>query len=204
MGDLVVPGMLSPRPAHAGCAKLRAMHTEPQIHWQWAHFEDLTGHRLHGMLQLRQQVFVVEQRCIYLDADGLDPQCLHCWGTTPQGDLAAYARVVPAGNGFDGPAIGRVVVAPAWRASGLGSALMGKAIELARTQFPGQTVWISAQAHLQAFYARLGFTPTSEPYDDDGILHLDMRLAPPLPGAAIGEVPAPSEAAPPGRACGFN
>ena len=183
--------MLSLQQAHAGCVKLRAMHTEPQIHWQWAPFANLTVTQFYGMLELRQQVFVVEQRCIYLDADGLDPQCLHCWGSTPQGDLAAYARVVPAGNGFDGPAIGRVVVAPAWRASGLGGTLMGKAIELARGQFPGQVIWISAQAHLQAFYARLGFAPASEPYDDEGIQHLDMRLAPLLPGSVDHEAPVP-------------
>jgi ElaA protein len=163
----------------------------PVINWQWASFAELTAAQLYGMLHLRQQVFVVEQRCIYHDADGLDPRCLHSWGSTLRGDLAAYARVVPPGHGFDGPAIGRVVVAPAWRASGLGGTLMGKAIELARRQFPGQAVWISAQAHLQAFYARLGFTPTSEPYDDEGIPHLDMRLAP-LQQPATAETPAGS------------
>jgi len=170
----------------------------PVIHWQWSPFAGLTAAQLYGMLHLRQEVFVVEQRCIYLDADGLDTQCLHCWGSTLAGDLAAYARVVPPGHGFDGPAIGRVIVAPAWRASGLGGVLMGKAIELTRGQFPGQAVWISAQAHLQAFYTRLGFTPTSEPYDDEGIPHLDMRLTPLLlPGAANREAPAPSAGAGP-------
>lgn len=176
----------------------------PVINWQWAPFAQLTATQLYGMLHLRQQVFVVEQRCIYPDADGLDPRCLHCWGSTLRGDLAAYARVVPPGCGFDGPAIGRVLVAPVWRAAGLGGALMGKAIELARGQFPGEAVWISAQAHLQDFYARLGFTPTSEPYDDEGIPHLDMRLANLRPGAGDGQARAPSAAAPSGQVCGFS
>lgn len=154
------------------------------INWQWAPFVELTAAQIYGMLRLRQNVFVLEQRCFYQDADGLDPLCLHCWGLTLRGDLAAYARVVPPGHGFDGPSIGRVVVASEWRTSGLGGLLMSKAIAVTQEQFPGQAVWVSAQAHLETFYAKLGFIPSGDVYDDVGIPHLDMRLAPALFAAA--------------------
>lgn len=146
------------------------------LRWRWLRFDELSVHDLHELLRLRQDVFVVEQDCVYADIDGLDPQCLHGLARSADGALAAYARVVPPGLKFEEPAIGRVIVAPAWRGRSLGAALMHEAIAAARAAHPGTPIRISAQAHLQHFYQGLGFETVSGEYDEDGIAHVDMLL----------------------------
>lgn len=159
-----------PRPA-----TLRLMSfSSDSPNWRWLRFDQLSVHDLHALLRLRQDVFVVEQACLYPDIDGLDPQCLHGLGQSADGMLAAYARVVPPGLKFDEPAIGRVIVAPAWRGRSLGGVLMREAIAATRHAYPGAAIRISAQAHLQGFYRSLGFETVSDPYDEDGIAHVDM------------------------------
>lgn len=150
----------------------------PMLHWAWLPFEALTLAQLHALLALRQQVFVVEQRCAYLDADGLDPSCVHGLGTDEAGRLLATARIVPPGKKYAEPAIGRVAVAPEARGRGLGYALMDEAIAAARQRYPGRVIRLSAQAYLEAFYARLGFVRQGENYEEDGIPHLAMLLRP--------------------------
>lgn len=145
--------------------------------WRSTPFTGLATPELYALLQLRQDVFVLEQRCFYRDADGLDQQAWHVLGTAPSGELVAYARLLPPTPARDEPAIGRVVVAPAWRGRGAGRASMAEALELAAAQFPGRAVRISAQAHLERFYASLGFATISPIYDDAGIPHCDMRRA---------------------------
>lgn len=120
-------------------------------------------------------MFVVEQRCAYLDADGLDPRCRHGLGVA-RGELVACARLVPPGAAYDEPSIGRVVTAPEVRGRGLGRALMREAIAAARRAYPGRDVRIGAQRYLEAFYRSLGFVPSGAPYDEDGIPHLPMLL----------------------------
>lgn len=148
------------------------------LHWRWLRFDDLSVHELHALLQLRQEVFVIEQACLYADIDGLDPQCLHGLGRSADGALAAYARVVPPGLKFEEPAIGRVIVAPAWRGRSVGSMLMREAIAATQAAYPHAAIRISAQAHLQRFYASLGFETVSAEYDEDGIPHVDMLRQP--------------------------
>lgn len=124
-------------------------------------------------MQLRQQVFVVEQNCVYLDADGHDPVCLHglCFlGPT----LVAYARILPPRQTYATPSIGRVVVAPVVRGSGLGRVLMEEALSECAARYPTDAISIGAQHHLQTFYESLGFCANGDPYDDDGIMHVDM------------------------------
>jgi ElaA protein len=143
------------------------------VDWEWLPFSSLTPRQVHDVLALRQRVFVVEQRCAYQDADGVDPQCWHGLGVL-DGVLVATARLVPPGTIFVEPAIGRVVTAPEVRRTGVGRALMHEAIAQVRRLYPGQPVRIGAQRYLERFYASLGFEVAGEPYDEDGIPHIEM------------------------------
>ena len=124
------------------------------------------------MLRLRQEVFVVEQECAYLDADGLDPHCHHLLGHDLQG-LVATARLVPPGRVHPLVAIGRVVTAPRVRGSGLGRPLMREAMRHAAACWPGG-IHLGGQAYLRGFYESLGFAVSGPAYDEDGIPHLPM------------------------------
>ncbi len=143
--------------------------------WQCLPFAELDNQSLYAWLMLRDRVFVVEQACIYQEADGLDPHCLHLLGYR-DGELVAGLRIVPPGLKGPEAAIGRVVLAPQARGGGLGRSLMAQGIAHTRTRFPGCVIRIAAQCYLTAFYRSLGFEPCGEPYDEDGIAHIDMRL----------------------------
>jgi ElaA protein len=140
--------------------------------WHVRAFAELSAPELYAIVHLRERVFVVEQKCVYLDADGLDPQALHVWAER-DGTLVAYLRILPAGVKYDEIAIGRVVTAPEARGGGLGRELMQRGIAAAG----GAAIRLSAQAHLEEFYASLGFRRASEPYDEDGIPHVEMIRA---------------------------
>lgn len=144
------------------------------MEWHWLSFQQLTTVQLYAVMQLRQQVFVVEQNCIYQDVDGLDIFAWHGMGYLPDGKLVAYARILPPGTAFAHPSIGRVVIAPALRGQQGGIALMEQAMRRAADLFPNEAIQIGAQAHLQQFYARFGFVPISDPYEEDGITHIHM------------------------------
>ncbi|GMU60082.1 MAG: ElaA protein [Myxococcaceae bacterium] len=143
------------------------------VTWEWLPFDRLTPRQVHDVLQLRARVFIVEQRCAYLDADGADPQCWHGLGSEG-GGLVATARLVPPGLKFAEPAIGRVVTAPEVRRTGVGRALMLEALGQVRRLWPGQPVRLGAQRYLERFYRSLGFHPVGEEYDEDGIAHIEM------------------------------
>lgn len=140
----------------------------------WLPFSSMSGREVHDVLQLRARVFVVEQKCAYLDADGADPQCWHGLIRDEKGTLVATARIVPPGLKYAEPAIGRVVSAPEARRTGAGRALMISAIAQTKRLFPGQNIRIGAQRYLEKFYASLGFAPTDILYDEDGIPHIEM------------------------------
>lgn len=147
-----------------------------KIAWHCHGFDDFTPLALYQALQLRDQVFVVEQQSIYGDVDGVDTRCLHLSGRDDAGRLLAYARLIAPGEKYpDAAAIGRVVVAPEARGRGLGKTLMEQAVAQCQAHFPGAPVMLSAQVDASALYASFGFQPVSEPYDDGGILHVDMR-----------------------------
>lgn len=146
------------------------------IRWEFCPFVELTPGQLYEILALRESVFVVEQRCPYLDADGRDAHAWHLMGRDETGRLIAYLRIVRPGHRFPEPSIGRVVIVPSFRGQGFGKVLMLEGIRLAEELFPGQSIHISAQHYLQRFYEELGFSKVREgdPYDEDGIPHIEM------------------------------
>lgn len=145
--------------------------------WQWSRFEDFTLQQLYTILRLRQAVFVEEQDCAYQDADGMDQLSWHlaAWKQgNGEAELQAYLRVVDPGLKYAEPSIGRVLTAKAARGTGLGRKLMARALSLCEEQFGQCAIRISAQLYLADFYREFGFAQVSEPYDEDGIPHIEM------------------------------
>jgi len=137
------------------------------------HFNDLTATELYSILKLRNEVFILEQNCIYLDTDNKDLECYHLM-LLKNNELAAYARLVPPGLSFNEMSIGRVVSNPEFRGTGAGRALMNLAIEKCRQIFGEGAIKIGAQRYLLNFYSSFGFVAVGEAYDEDGIPHIDM------------------------------
>ena len=149
------------------------------LRWQWLRFPELGLDDLYDLLALRAQVFVVEQRCAYLDPDGLDRSASQLLGRDADGALQAALRVVDPGFKYAEPSIGRVVTAPAWRGRGAGRALMVEGLARCQAAWPGQGIRISAQSRLAPFYGTLGFEAVGEPYLEDDIPHREMFRRPP-------------------------
>ena len=146
------------------------------LDFQILKFEELSNSQLYELLKLRQEVFIVEQDCPYLDSDGLDYESLHLLAYNDK-DLVAYARILKAGLAYqDYSSIGRVVNAKAVRSSGIGKVLMKKAIEICPDKYPNTDIKISAQEYLDQFYTKLGFVKTGDHYLEDGIPHQAMIL----------------------------
>ena len=143
------------------------------IAWRCAPFGDLGPRDVHDLFQLRAAVFVVEQVCAFQDVDGVDPECWHLMGTRA-GELVAYCRLVPPGMKYAEPSIGRVVSTRAARGTGCGRELMREALSRADKLWPGKPIRIGAQRYLERFYGDYGFVKASEPYDEDGIMHIEM------------------------------
>ena len=150
--------------------------SEP-IDWTLAAFNELCATQLHDLLQLRSEVFVVEQQCIFQDIDGADPLALHVLGYLA-GQLVACARCFPAGVKFTEASIGRVATRRDARGSGLGHALIKQAMASVSTQWGAQAIRIGAQAHLSRFYGAHGFAEVGIAYVEDGIDHLEMVWRP--------------------------
>jgi ElaA protein len=141
---------------------------------RWQTFADLSSADLYRALMLRQTVFVVEQSCPYLDADGLDEVAIHGLGRDQAGNLVAVARILPPGSRFPVPSIGRIAVAKQARRLGYGRLIVAEAMAEAERRYPHAPVQIGAQAYLERFYQSFGFVRTSDPFDEDGILHIAM------------------------------
>ena len=151
-------------------------------------FERLGAAQLYACLRLRSEVFVVEQRCVYQDLDGLDAASLHLRRVAGDGRLLAYARLLPVGVDFpESCSIGRIATAPAARGKGHGRALVLRALRECRGRWPGARIRIRAQTYLLRFYTELGFAPEGEVFLEDGIPHQEMcfagRPSAPLPSA---------------------
>jgi ElaA protein len=146
------------------------------LQWRFASFDDLTPREVHDLYQARVAVFVVEQKCPFQDVDGVDPACWHLFGRS-QGALLAYCRLVPPGLKFAEPSIGRVLTTGAGRRTGAGRELMGEAVRRAQALWPDRDIRIGAQRYLDRFYGEFGFVQCSEPYEEDGILHIEMLRA---------------------------
>lgn len=141
--------------------------------WRFARFDDLTAREVHDILQARSAVFVVEQSCVFQDVDGVDVQSWHLFAREGA-EVAAYCRVIPPGVKYAEASIGRVITTALARGRGDGRALMIEALSRAATLWPGQPIRIGAQQRLERFYQSLGFKTVSEPYDEDGIPHVEM------------------------------
>ncbi|HZW63536.1 MAG TPA: GNAT family N-acetyltransferase [Flavobacteriaceae bacterium] len=136
-------------------------------------FSQLTVQELYDILQLRSEVFVVEQNCVYQDIDGKDQEALHVMGYHNE-KLIAYTRVFKPGIYFSEASIGRVVVKQQERKHQYGYQIMKKAIEVIAEYYKTNTVKISAQCYLKSFYNNLGFKETGKEYLEDGIPHIAM------------------------------
>lgn len=138
-------------------------------------FSELTTRQLYDILQLRSEVFVVEQDCVYQDIDGNDDKAYHVL-FYDESTLVAYSRILPPGAYFDDLSIGRVIVKETHRGQKLGHELMKKSIEFAISQFSKSLIKISAQQYLIKFYESHGFIISGEGYLEDGIPHISMTL----------------------------
>ncbi len=136
-------------------------------------FQELTTSELYELLQLRSEVFVVEQNCVYQDIDGKDAKALHVLGKK-EGKTIAYTRLFNSGEYFDTPSIGRVVVKKSERMYGYGHDLMKASIKAILDNYNETTITISAQTYLQKFYKSHGFEQVGEAYLEDGIPHIRM------------------------------
>ncbi|HAT31581.1 MAG TPA: GNAT family N-acetyltransferase [Janthinobacterium sp.] len=148
--------------------------------WQWQAFHQLSGADLYAALALRQDVFILEQKCLYADLDGYDQAAWHLLGwQTVDGKrrLAAYLRCLAPGAKHGEMSLGRVLTAPFARGTGIGRRLLDQGIARAVAQFPDLPIRISAQQHLERFYQGYGFVTFGSPYDEDGIAHVDMLRA---------------------------
>ena len=142
--------------------------------WLLKTFDSLTLQELYAILRLRTEVFVVEQNCVFQDMDNKDQQCYHLMGWQ-DGQLNAYTRLVPPGVSYKEPSIGRVVTSPVARGNGTGKLLMEKSIEEIIQLYGKTPIKIGAQLYLKKFYESLGFSQTSNKYDEDGIDHIEMN-----------------------------
>jgi ElaA protein len=144
------------------------------INWKIKRFNELSLTELYSMLQLRSEVFVVEQNCVFQDIDGKDEKAIHLLGEI-DGILVAYARLFRPNDYFELASIGRVVVKPSHREFKLGHLLMKEAIKAVNEQFGTENIAISAQLYLKNFYESHGFIQTSEMYLEDDIPHIEMK-----------------------------
>ena len=155
------------------------------IQWQVKGFNDLTNNELYDVLKLRIDVFVVEQTCYYPDLDNKDrhQDTLHLFSYLPPStdasaeddEISSYLRIVAKGQSYDDYiSIGRVVIAPKARGTGLGHELIKEALSVCQLYFPEQKIKISAQEHLEKYYNQHGFVRVSEMYLEDDIPHIAM------------------------------
>ena len=144
--------------------------------WHLKNWQELTATELYGILQLRVDVFVVEQTCPYPELDGKDLKCAHLWVSDDTGRVHACSRLVPPGISYSDPSIGRVASSLVMRREGLGREVMNRSIQQQRLLYPGRDIRISAQSYLQKFYESFGFQVEGEEYLEDDSPHKEMVL----------------------------
>jgi ElaA protein len=140
-------------------------------------FEELTPQELYSVLQLRSEIFVVEQNCVYQDMDDKDQKALHLLGMK-NGNLVAYTRIFKPGDYFEFASIGRVLVSQNQRQHKYGYDIMNASIETVKEYFNTTEIKIGAQCYLKKFYNNLGFKEVGEGYLEDGIPHIHMIRTP--------------------------
>jgi ElaA protein len=136
-------------------------------------FLELNTTELYEILQLRSEVFVVEQDCVYQDIDFKDQKALHVFGYK-NNKIVAYTRIFKSGDYFDNASIGRVLVVASERKYGFGHDLMKASITAINTHFKVTEITISAQKYLKKFYESHQFIQVGKEYLEDGIPHIRM------------------------------
>jgi ElaA protein len=149
------------------------MSNHSKLTWKVYEFPDLSRELLYQILRVRQEVFILEQNCFYLDADGKDTQAIHICGFLDN-KLAGYARILPPGYKFEEVAFGRVLITKDERGKGEGKVLTQKILDVVEDYFGGGAIRISAQSYLQRFYEGFGFKAVGEEYLDAGVQHIEM------------------------------
>lgn len=144
------------------------------ITFQIKRFNELSTTELYSLLQLRSEVFVVEQNCVYQDVDGKDAKAMHVLGYF-EDNLVAYTRIFDKGDYFAEASIGRVLTAPKYRNMKFGHDLMRVSIAAVKEHYHQIAITISAQQYLKKFYESHGFVQTSEMYLEDDIPHIQMK-----------------------------
>lgn len=143
------------------------------IKWSLKKFDDLSPLELYSILQLRNDVFVVEQNCVFQDADNKDQASYHLMGWKDK-KLIAYSRIIPSGIAYDLPSIGRVVTSPLARGNGTGKMLMEESLAAVEKIFGNVAIKLGAQLYLKKFYESFGFNQSGPIYLEDGIQHIEM------------------------------
>ena len=136
-------------------------------------FSELDTEDLYQILRLRSEVFVVEQECVYQDIDNKDQNAIHLY-YKENNEILAYTRIFKAGNYYENPCIGRVVVSKKNRGNDLGKKIMIDSMEYIKQNIKGEKIELSAQKYLDKFYKDLGFYKIGEDYLEDGIPHQRM------------------------------
>ncbi len=145
------------------------------ITWQCKHFSELTNEELYKILQLRNEVFVVEQNCPYQDCDNKDLKAHHLTGWDDD-TLVAYTRLLPKGIPYsDAASIGRVVTSPKARGKNLGKELMQNSIANIYSLYGEVPITIGAQLYLKRFYESFSFVQQGDVYLEDNIPHIIME-----------------------------
>ncbi|WP_343342701.1 GNAT family N-acetyltransferase [Terrisporobacter petrolearius] len=143
------------------------------MNWKIKKFNELNIEEIYKILALRNEIFIVEQECAYLDCDDKDLNSYHLF-LTENGQIVSYLRILEKGVSYDEISIGRVAVKKSYRGKGISRKMMLKAIEFIENNLSENTIKIQAQAYLLNFYSSLGFKAVSEEYLEDNIPHIDM------------------------------
>lgn len=143
------------------------------MEFTFKHFKELTNHELYDILQLRAEIFVVEQDCVYNDLDILDKSAVHQF-IRKNGEIVGYSRLLKPGTRFPDYSIGRVIVKESERGTGLGIRMMNEAKTFILDEWKAEKIKISAQKYLRKFYEDLEFVVVTDEYLEDGIPHFGM------------------------------
>ena len=145
-----------------------------KVDWACLCLGEMSSDQLFELLRMRQNIFIIEQSCIYPDIDKHDLSCWHLLGYGPNSELHAYCRLLKPQSIYNEAAIGRVLVKNEYRGRGVARELMLEAHRRCELIFKSKTVRLNAQAYLKEFYEDIGYRCVSAPYSEDGIMHVEM------------------------------
>ena len=144
---------------------------QDMINWELKSYDELSSDLLYLILKIRQEVFIIEQKCNYLDADNLDQYSKHLIGFKDE-KIVAYMRIVDSNKLYEHVSFGRILVIKEYRGMGLGIDLMNQALRM--ISVPGDSIIMSAQSYLIDFYKKFDFNTIGEEYLEDNIPHVKM------------------------------